>query len=340
LKDTRSTKGGSGRIQLALSDIGRAALDIGAIPIQLDLACSISGMVRRSGYRTSICSLRQLLFKRLGPRGNLFPESQMATVLADILNELEYCMGGTSIRYLALRAEHRHPNHSRSNTLRSATRTGSAGPTFINSQFSTKPPSRHILKLHLSQPLSEATPRTITLFQFRLVVCGEHINTRRLHSSWSNSTTGTIGKKRQTTKTLQSLESISHSRRILSTGPSTIRSRIHTTLDTQTCWGAIAESVYLIGTDRNPNVPKITAYAPSFQNLNWLNWDPNLIAFTANYDQTVLSVSYYSQQMFAHHRGTETLPAATVGGSFNPLWWVATIGGAKERDVLQSCEFG
>lgn len=40
LKDTQSTRDGSGRIQLALSDIRRAALGIEAIPIQMDLACS------------------------------------------------------------------------------------------------------------------------------------------------------------------------------------------------------------------------------------------------------------------------------------------------------------
>jgi hypothetical protein len=45
----------------------------------------------------------------------------------------------------------------------------------------------------------------------------------------------------------------------------------------------------------------------------------------------VLSVSYYSQQMFAHHRGTETLPVTAVQGSFNPLWWVATIDDVKNE---------
>jgi alpha-N-arabinofuranosidase len=99
--------------------------------------------------------------------------------------------------------------------------------------------------------------------------------------------------------------------------------------------GAIAASVYLIGAERNLNVVKMTTYAPSFQNPKWLNGNP---AFTADYGQTVWSVSYYSQQMFAHHQGTETLPVATVGRSFNPLWWVATIDDT-ERDAPQSCEF-
>ena len=31
------------------------------------------------------------------------------------------------------------------------------------------------------------------------------------------------------------------------------------------------------------------------------------------------------QQLFAHHRGDETLPTTTVQGDFNPLWWVATV---------------
>jgi alpha-N-arabinofuranosidase len=94
--------------------------------------------------------------------------------------------------------------------------------------------------------------------------------------------------------------------------------------------GAIAESVYLIGAERNPNVVKMTAYAPSFQNPNWLNGNPDLVASTADHGQTVLSLSYYSQQMFAQHRGTETLPVATVERSFNPLW-VATIDDAKNE---------
>jgi alpha-N-arabinofuranosidase len=84
----------------------------------------------------------------------------------------------------------------------------------------------------------------------------------------------------------------------------------------------------------------MTAYAPSFQNLNWLNWDPDLVAFTANYDETVLSVSYYSQQMFAHHRGTETVPVTTVQGSFNPLRWVATIDDTTNEMCLKVVNSG
>lgn len=88
---------------------------------------------------------------------------------------------------------------------------------------------------------------------------------------------------------------------------------------------AIAEGVYLLGAERNPNVVKFSAYAPSLANLNWENWTPNLLSFTANHDQTVKSASYIMEQLFAHYRGSQTLPVATVSGDYNPLWWVATI---------------
>lgn len=88
---------------------------------------------------------------------------------------------------------------------------------------------------------------------------------------------------------------------------------------------AIAEAVYLLGAERNPNTVKLSSYAPSLQNFNWYNWTPNLLAFTANYNETVLSVSYYGQQLLAHYRGTSTLPVTNVQGDINPLFWVATI---------------
>ena len=33
---------------------------------------------------------------------------------------------------------------------------------------------------------------------------------------------------------------------------------------------AIAESVYLIAAERNPNVVRMSSYAPSSQNFNWV----------------------------------------------------------------------
>jgi alpha-N-arabinofuranosidase len=93
---------------------------------------------------------------------------------------------------------------------------------------------------------------------------------------------------------------------------------------------AIAEGVYLLGAERNPNVVKLTSYAPSLQNWNWYNWTPNLIAFDANPLHTVLSVSYYLQTLFNSYRGTESVGVKNTEGDFNPLYWASSL---DERSV-------
>ena len=88
---------------------------------------------------------------------------------------------------------------------------------------------------------------------------------------------------------------------------------------------AVGEGIFLLGAERNPGVVKLTAYAPSFVNLNSIDWTPDLVAFTANPDETVLSSSWYLQSLFSRYRGTETLTVVTEEGDFNPLWWAATV---------------
>jgi alpha-N-arabinofuranosidase len=88
---------------------------------------------------------------------------------------------------------------------------------------------------------------------------------------------------------------------------------------------AIAEGVYLLGAERNPEVVKLTSYAPSLQNLNWYNWTPNLIAFDADPKNTILSTSYYLQKLFATYRGQKTLTVANSIGDFKPLYWAASL---------------
>ena len=88
---------------------------------------------------------------------------------------------------------------------------------------------------------------------------------------------------------------------------------------------ALAEGVYALGLERNPNVCKMSSFAPSLQNLNWYNWTPDMIAFDADPSHTVLSASYWQQHLFAHYRGTQSLPVTNTEGDFNPLFWVASI---------------
>lgn len=88
---------------------------------------------------------------------------------------------------------------------------------------------------------------------------------------------------------------------------------------------AISEGVYALGGERNPNTVKLSSYAPSLQNRNWYNWTPNMISYDADPSKTVLSTSYWQQLLFAHYRGTQTLPVTNTEGDFNPVYWQSSI---------------
>lgn len=92
---------------------------------------------------------------------------------------------------------------------------------------------------------------------------------------------------------------------------------------------AIAEGVYLLGAERNPDTVKMTAYAPSLQNWNWYNWTPNLVAFDSNPLNTVLSVSFYLQKLFNAYRGSESVQVTNAEGDFGPLYWASSVDGGE-----------
>jgi alpha-N-arabinofuranosidase len=87
---------------------------------------------------------------------------------------------------------------------------------------------------------------------------------------------------------------------------------------------ALAEGVYLLGAERNPNVVKMTCYAPSLQNFNWYNWTPNLVGFDADPSHTVLSISYWLQRLLNEYRGTESVTVRNTKGDFGPIYWAAS----------------
>lgn len=66
------------------------------------------------------------------------------------------------------------------------------------------------------------------------------------------------------------------------------------------------------------------SYAPVLQNLNSYEWAPDLISFTADQTQTVLSTSYEVLRLLGNSAFTSTLPATTAAGdAFGPAYWVA-----------------
>ncbi|KAK6538407.1 hypothetical protein TWF694_011283 [Orbilia ellipsospora] len=87
--------------------------------------------------------------------------------------------------------------------------------------------------------------------------------------------------------------------------------------------GAVAESIFFMGCERNADLVQGIAYAPGFQNLNSYQWVPDLISFTADPADTTLSISYYLQKLFAQNVGDNTV-AVETSEDFRPLFWSAT----------------
>jgi len=76
--------------------------------------------------------------------------------------------------------------------------------------------------------------------------------------------------------------------------------------------GAVGEAAFMTGLERNSDHVTMAAYAPLFCNANHKRWPINLINFD-NHRWYGLP-SYYVQQMFANHQGTDNLPTEVKGG--------------------------
>ena len=65
-----------------------------------------------------------------------------------------------------------------------------------------------------------------------------------------------------------------------------------------------------------------------------------LVTFTANPNETILSVSYQLEKMFNTYHGTETLPVTNTAGDINPLFWAASIEGESNSIYLKVINSG
>ncbi|KAN0113171.1 glycoside hydrolase family 51 protein [Hyaloscypha variabilis] len=90
--------------------------------------------------------------------------------------------------------------------------------------------------------------------------------------------------------------------------------------------GAVSESIWTLGIERNGDVMIGASYAPGFQNLNSYQWQPDLVAFTADPAQTVLSTSWYAIKLLSAYRYEHTVPVTvTSGDNFGPAYYVAGV---------------
>ena len=259
-----------------------------------------------------------------GQDGVSFPEDRMGDVLDDVLNELEYITGSTDTPYGALRASHGHPEPFVLNYIEvgnedwfsetypyrwpylyNGIKAAYPDLTLISTAFNENPDYNITLPPGSMWDTHHYEDASYFLDNF---------NFYDNFQEDTNNTNVTVFIGEYSMFQIDTPSGYINFSRPLG---------IHTFYPTLEA--AIAEGVYLLGAERNPDVVKMSAYAPSFANLNYEEWTPNLVTFQADYDLTVLSASYYMEQLFASYRGAETLLTTTVAGDFNPLWWVATV---------------
>lgn len=69
---------------------------------------------------------------------------------------------------------------------------------------------------------------------------------------------------------------------------------------------ALAEAAFMTGLERNADIVHMATYAPLFAHVEGWQWRPDLIWFDNL--NSVRSVNYYVQQLYAHNPGTNVLP--------------------------------
>ncbi len=87
-------------------------------------------------------------------------------------------------------------------------------------------------------------------------------------------------------------------------------------VDVGTLRSALAETCFLMGTENNPEVVKLTAYAPLFENIHYTSWRPNLIFFD-NHRAAGLPV-LHALGMLGESRGTRVLNVRTDAEQLQP----------------------
>ncbi|TID17925.1 glycoside hydrolase family protein [Venturia nashicola] len=261
--------------------------------------------------------------------GTSYSASEMSSAVQEALDELEYCMGATSTKYGALRASHGHPEPFDIKFIEIGN----------EDWFSTTYPYRwdimyKALKAaypkitYISTVYDEAKDENGMATKMELppgTIWDTHhyqepkwfINNFNYYDNWQARTNNTgVGVFLGEYSVLQ----VDTPSGIVDFGKPNPNRVLFPRLVS-----AISEGVYALGGERNPSVVKMSSYAPSLQNMNEFQWDPDMIHFTANHDETVLSASYWQQYMFGRYRGSHTLPVTNENGSFNPLFWAASI---------------
>ncbi len=79
-----------------------------------------------------------------------------------------------------------------------------------------------------------------------------------------------------------------------------------------TWYNALCEAAYMTGLSNNAAVVGLACYAPLFCNVDYINWQPDLIWF--NQTDYYVTPNYHVQKLFMHHQGDVLLEHKITGG--------------------------
>ncbi|KAH8669770.1 Arabinosidase A [Tricladium varicosporioides] len=103
--------------------------------------------------------------------------------------------------------------------------------------------------------------------------------------------------------------------------------------------GACSEAIYMMGWERNPQIVKMAAYAPTLQLVDtsgW-QWTPNLISFTQNPGHVIKSTSWHVLKMFSTNKADTVLPV-TSDSQPGPVYWSASRKG-DDRYIIKLANY-
>ncbi|KAI9689643.1 MAG: hypothetical protein M1820_010141 [Bogoriella megaspora] len=273
-----------------------------------------------------------------GQVGTSFPEDRMQQILQEALDELEYCTGDTSTKYGALRAQHGHPEPFQINFVEVGNEDWFSDTypyrwPIMRDGLKAKYPNLTLISTAYNENAlyNISIPEGVMWDTHHYEEPSYFLENFDFYDNWQVETNNSGGVLLGEYSVFQVDTPSGY---VNFSDPPDIHIFYPRLIS------AIAEGVYALGGERNPDTVRMSSYAPSLQNFNWYNWTPNMIAFTANHNETLLSVSYWQQWLFARFRGTQTLPVTNSKGDYNPLFWAASIDGPTNEIYLKVINSG
>ncbi|KAF2458472.1 glycoside hydrolase superfamily [Lineolata rhizophorae] len=271
-----------------------------------------------------------------GQVGTDWPEDRMDEVLDEALGLLEYCMGDTSTKWGAMRAEHGHPEPFDVNFVEVGNEDwfSATYPYRWNAMYNGLKAAYPDITI-ISSAFDENDDYTISLPDGTIWDTHHYeepqyfISRFDFYDNWQ-AETGNEGVgvflgefSVYQVDTPSGVVDYSNPPNLHIFHPRMI--------------SALAEAVYALGGERNPNTVRMSAYAPTLQNFNWYNWTPDMIGFTADVTETVLSTSYWWQWMFSRFTGSKSVPIVPTSGDFGPLYWSSQWHEAANKVYVKVC---